>query len=172
MTARALLFAITLTALMQVPVFASGSVGIYALIEKVVFEPSNSPQRVRVYGAFAFLDSRSGGFGDVQKGYLYFQLPPDEAQKRAARLEWLDLSGVAGTGKAVAFGRWNYSGAFSDNDLKYLLTQGRSGELTVRKDGDPPGVPVLYLLNTGIVRLPDEGNLASLVKQLRSALQR
>jgi hypothetical protein len=167
-----LLTAVVLLGFFRITALASGSTGIFAIVEKIVFEPASAPQRVRIYGAFALLDSRSGGFGEVQKGYIYFQLPPDESQARAARLEWTELRGVAGTGKAVAFGRWNYGGNFSGNNMRYLLPQGKGGELVVRKETDAPGVPVVYLTDTGIVRLPDEGNLAAMVKRLKSALQR
>ena len=38
--------------------FASGPVGIYGIVERVVFEPSEqAPERIQVWGAFAIVDS-------------------------------------------------------------------------------------------------------------------
>jgi hypothetical protein len=99
-------------------------------------------------------------------------MPPCGVEARnAVGLQWLGLGGVAGTGRPIAFGRWDYSGAFSSEKLKYLLPEGKHGELAVQKDGTTPGVPVVYLMNKLIVRLPDEEELAALVRKMRVALQ-
>src|SRR5688572_11369375 len=58
---------------------ASGFVGIYGIIEKVVFEPNEEePERVQVWGAFAYTDGSGGKsltVSSVKRGYLYFRLP-------------------------------------------------------------------------------------------------
>ena len=55
--------------------FASGPIGIYGIVEKVVFEPNErSPERIQVWGAFAYVDggANSGlGVSAVKRGYLY-----------------------------------------------------------------------------------------------------
>lgn len=81
-------------------VSASGPVGIYGIIERVVFEPSESaPERVQVWGVFAYVNGCAGnpawpaaaprecgvaaataastrpGTSPVERGYLYFKLP-------------------------------------------------------------------------------------------------
>ena len=85
---------------------ASDPVGIYAIVEKVIFEPSEAaPQRVQIWGAFAFADTTRGGdyYTKPQVGYLYYTLPA--GNEAIARKEWADLKSVAGTGQGVAFGR-------------------------------------------------------------------
>lgn len=116
---------------------ASGTLGVYGIVERVVFEPSASaPERVRVYGAFALYASaraaRAGtpdggpaissaaaaatsasAMSGSERGYLYFTLPFPETSHAAARREWADLAAVAGTGEPVAFAGYGFIGAFS-----------------------------------------------------------
>ena len=41
------------------PVLASGSLGIFAVIDRVVFQPNaEAPETVQVFGAFAYYDGR------------------------------------------------------------------------------------------------------------------
>src|SRR5947199_9906383 len=74
---RLLALVLVLAACAPVPAHASDPVGIYAVVEKVVFEPSESaPERIQIWGAFALTDGRSGdGYLRAQRGYLYFTLP-------------------------------------------------------------------------------------------------
>jgi hypothetical protein len=87
---------------------ASDPVGIYAIVEKVVLEPSGAaPQRVQIWGAFAVADQTRRGdhYLPPARGYLYYTLKPGE--EAACRAEWSDLKALAGTGRAVGFGsRW------------------------------------------------------------------
>jgi hypothetical protein len=112
---------------------ASGPVGIYGIIERVVFEPSEqAPERVQLWGVFAyvntapeqavrpgFLRSPVGGVTPPARGYLYFKVPDvasgpfSQGDVDRARLEWRDLASVARTGQAVGFGRWGYIGNFA-----------------------------------------------------------
>src|SRR5687768_719730 len=93
---------------------ASGPLGIYGIVDKVVFEPDDrAPERVQVWGAFAYVDSWPGGsVSAARRGYLYFTLPqrvgttPGEVE--LIRREWADLKAVAGTAQAVGFGEWRY----------------------------------------------------------------
>ena len=55
--------------------FASGPVGLYGIIDKVVFEPNESaPERLQVWGAFAYADIQESGNGlgisAAKRGYL------------------------------------------------------------------------------------------------------
>jgi hypothetical protein len=83
------------------PLSASGPVGIYGIVERVVFEPNETaPERVQVWGAFVYAngcsssaawaagapvecgvlsaraaENQRGGVSPVSRGYLYFKLP-------------------------------------------------------------------------------------------------
>jgi hypothetical protein len=184
---KRMLFAIVCAALTvgaRVPQ-ASGPIGIYGIVEKVVFEPNEqAPERIQVWGAFAYAD----GVGDtgmatspVRRGYLYFTLPA--AQMDLVKKEWADLKAVAGTGQAVAFGNWMYIGGFGGLDPAintgktnppYLLQRRPQGgdrtELRVRPANEPPTLPSVYETNAGVVRLSADGNNSYVVKQLRAAL--
>ena len=101
---------------------ASGPVGIYAIIEKVIFEPSEqAPERIQIWGAFAVVDgglTRPGATSKPLRGYLYFKLPNGSAQA-ATKAEWEDLKSVAGTGQAVGFGNWGFVGSVQDVDYSH-----------------------------------------------------
>ena len=93
---------------------ASGPLGIYGIVEKVVIEPSEAaPDRMQVWGAFAYVEGASAQGLTVtaaKRGYLYFRMDPSQAD--AIKSEWADLKAVAGTGQAIAFGQWFYIGGF------------------------------------------------------------
>jgi len=169
---------------------ASGPVGVYAIIEKVVFEPNEaSPERIQVWGVFAFADDASinngltkpGPTSVPQRGYLYFALPPTSEQKQS-RVEWADLKAVAGTGQAVAFGRWGFVGRVDQVDSSinnsgyppYFLTSGNPAsrnDVRLRTKYDAGALPAIYATNAGIVKLTTEGNHAEIVHKLRELLQ-
>ena len=173
--------------LVPVSAAASGPLGIYGIVEKVVFEPSETaPERIQVFGAFAFVDD--GNATEATRGYLYFTLPEDKSQQAAARTEWSDLKAVAGTGQAVAFGRYLYIGGFdglrtgSPNGspprsqppyaLRPVSGGGAAANLWVHPESAPPADPVLYSTDSGIVKLSPNGTHAAIVSQLRQALRR
>jgi hypothetical protein len=81
---------------------ASDRVGIYGVIDKVVFEPNaENPERVQLWGSFAVAKRNDRDFYEpVERGYLYFRLASDQRQARA---EWKDLQSLAGTKKIAAF---------------------------------------------------------------------
>jgi len=73
---------------------ASGPIGIYGVVERVVFEPSEqSPQRVRVFGAFALVDggvNNPVGTSTPRRGFLYFSgrsKPAAGSPRRVGRFE-------------------------------------------------------------------------------------
>lgn len=175
---------------------ASFPVAFYGIIERVVFEPdAASPERVQVWGVFAYADRvvPDSGVSDsspVERGYLYFTLP-DYARGAAAssevdpvrreradlvRREWADLASVAGTGQAVAFGRWAYWGPFADlhpgrpGEARFSSRLTGDGTLTVRPPSAPLVSPVMYHTNAGIVKLSDRGSHAEIVSRLRAKL--
>lgn len=82
---------------------ASGPIAVYALVERVVFEPNaDKPQRIRISGVFITAEDRSYAYSAPQRGYLYFALP-NGAEELALR-EWADLKSVAGTRQVVGLG--------------------------------------------------------------------
>ena len=82
---------------------ASDPIGIYALIDRVVMEPSEGmAERVQVWGVFTTADRQTRSYTEPVRGYLYYALPGD--QQEQARTEWADLKRLAGTGEVVGFG--------------------------------------------------------------------
>ena len=164
---------------------ASGPVGIYGIIERVVFEPNDqAPERVQLWGAFAFHDNSQSpaSVSPASRGYLYFRLPAGSPGSDAAKIrtEWSDLKAVAGTNQAVAFGRWFYIGVFSALDPSrpfvtpmgiYAPSGGQRVDLHVRPASAPPADPIDYMTNAGVVKLP-EASHGAVVKDLRDALRR
>jgi hypothetical protein len=179
-------------------VAASGPLGIYGIVDRVVFEPDERfPERVQVWGAFAYVDGASGPLATspARRGYLYFTLPRflarrsaqregddpgGESQIALIRREWADLKAVAGTGQAVGFGSWAYIGYFGglQPDVRrsgppYVLQAaprgGEQTDLRVRPASETPVNPTAYQTNAGLVKLAERGSHASIVKQLRNA---
>ena len=124
---------VLLVALGTISISASGPLGIYGIVEKVVFEPNEKDaERIQVWGAFAYAvrsplegaevhvqpAQRGSGVSPVRRGYLYFKLRSSipgfttDAQVELIKKEWADLKSVAGTGQAVGFSRYDYIGAF------------------------------------------------------------
>ena len=87
-------------------VHASGPIGVYALVDKVTFEPNaEKPERIRISGVFITAEAtpdNSTVYSELQRGYLYLALP--KRNEELARREWADLTAVAGTGQVVGFG--------------------------------------------------------------------
>src|SRR5436190_2379016 len=106
---------------------ASGPVGIYAIIENVIFEPSEeAPERIQIWGAFAVVDgglTRPGATSKPLRGYLYFKLP-DGSARSVAKMEWADLKAVAGTEQAIGFGNWGFVGRVQDVDSRFNGSNG------------------------------------------------
>ena len=85
---------------------ASGPIGVYALVEKVTFEPNaDKPERIRISGVFITTEEtpdNSTVYLAPQRGYLYFRLP--KGNEELARREWVDLKSVAGTRQVLGLG--------------------------------------------------------------------
>ena len=116
---------------------ASGPIGVYALVDKVAFEPSSDkPERIRISGVFiAAVETpdNSTVYTAPQRGYLYFGLPKRDEQ--LARREWDDLKSVAGTRQVVGFG--------SDWGTK----------VRVRKPNEEAKLPGDYPMGNGVVKI-------------------
>src|SRR5213592_2762368 len=97
---------------------ASDPVGIYALVDKVVFEPNETnPERVQIWGAFAIAEGYGYTYKNAERGYLYYKA--NSEKPTACRNEWTDLKAVAGTGQIVAFGsRYGEKGALRKQEAK------------------------------------------------------
>jgi len=165
---------------------ASGPIGIFGLIEKVVFEPSEAAaERVQVWGAFAYVEGGTSGVATsaARRGYLYFRLDPGAtpAQRDTVRTEWADLKTVAGSSQVVGFGNWGYIGGFGgldpsvrNNTPPYILEmypgRGEMTDLRVRPASEAPASPAVYQTNAGVVKISDQGNHAAVAKALREAM--
>jgi hypothetical protein len=114
------------------PARASDPVGVYALVEKVVLEPNEqAPERIQIWGVFALAQGQHGNeYQPPVRGYLYFAIPPGQAQ--LARNEWADLKKMAGTGQIAGFG--------SRRDLS----------VRVRRAGEKAASPDLYPIHAGL----------------------
>ena len=125
---------------------ASDPVGIYALVDKVVFEPGETnPERIQVWGAFAIAEGNGYNYKNAERGYLYYKV--NSEKPTASRNEWSDLKTVAGTGQIVAFGS------------RY----GEKGKL--RKKESKPENPDLYPVAMGLTKVKEKNDYEPL-KQL------
>jgi hypothetical protein len=186
-----LLLLISMVLIATSSLMASGQVGIYGIVSKVVFEPNDkTPERIQIWGAFTLVDGGTGSGGKTltpQRGYLYFTLPAagNSSQREAASKEWADFKAIAGTGQVVAC-RFGYIGAFSDELISrpsgmppYVLMGGdpinfamSHAENPIRGESVVPTSPDSYPLNMGLTKLSNTGNLAAVVKELQDALKR
>lgn len=153
--------AVAAALLMVATVKASDPVGVYAMVERVVFEPSESaPKNVQIWGVFTSsvepprpTYKPEQAYGDVQKGYMYFTCAADKASMCAA--EWSDLKSVAGKSEIVGFStRWARSKA------------------RVRTASETPSAPDMYEMNVGVVKVGKYGDYPTLVAALKAAIGR
>jgi hypothetical protein len=113
---------------------ASDRVGIYALVDKVVLEPSpGNPQRIQIWGTFALaMPNDLDAYQAPRRGYLYFTLPFEAKQ---ARTEWEDIVKKAGSRQAIAFA--------NRFDLR----------ARVRASDEKPANPEPYPVSLGVITL-------------------
>jgi hypothetical protein len=180
--------AVALCLFLVAHVSASGRTGVYAVIEKVVFEPNEAnAERIQLWGAFSFVGQEmfprsappAEATSNPVRGYFYFSMPKGTAdQIKVVRNEWTDLKAMAGTGQAVSFGQWNYMGVMGPDGPTggvYVSVQVdeknfQGYPLLLLTLAPPRGTPTPYVTNTGLVKLPAEGSHAATVKRLRDAL--
>jgi hypothetical protein len=124
----------------SVPAKISGSTAVYAIVDRVVFEPSAyKPERIQVWGAFVTPNPAHDDFLPPQKGLLYFTLPPSRWRiTDVVRREWKDLSGIAGSRQVMAF-----------CNLQNLPR--------VRGEREKPGMPDVYWVNVGVQKIRGSG---------------
>ena len=137
-TLRRPLALFSMAGLLAMPAALSDPVGVYAVVDRVVLEPSaTSPTAVQVWGTFRISKQEPGDdYSPPVKGYLYYAINP--ANERASRAEWTDLQGVAGKKQIVAFGaKWQQN----------RRTLGR-----VRCASEKPASPDVYPLGIGVMK--------------------
>jgi hypothetical protein len=153
-----LLAAGLLTAAMNTTGIAkNGGVGIYAIVDKVAFEPDRaSPERVRIDGTFVVpIRMSSGDYAPPKRGFLYFKTV--HGRENAARRDWAALTSVAGTGEVIGFAYYwvpdphtggnphhtlevtvhSSVGAASPDDYPLSFAEVLSGENGIVKAGHP-----------------------------------
>ena len=133
-----------------IPAHASDFFGVFAIVDKVTFEPATGdrPDRIVITGLFAISKQQPGDQYDApQRGYMYFKLG-DKADQ--ARREWNDLKSLAGKKEVVAFG------------AKYE-PKGR-----VRKADEKAENPDVYQPSQGLLRVRTDSDFIA-VKALREA---
>lgn len=140
---------------------ASDPVGVYAMVERVVFEPNDTaPMAVQVWGAFTLAvqpTSRAykpeDAYSAPARGYLYYTCDP--AKQSICAAEWNDLKSVAGKTEVVGFGaRWG------------------TEKPRLRPVTEQPARPDMYVSNIGVVKIGKYGEYPSLVDGLKAALAR
>jgi len=126
-------------------VHASGPIAVYALVDKVTFEPNaEKPETIQISGVFITAAERSDTYSAPQRGYLYFKLP--SGNEVLALREWADLKSVAGTRQVVGFGSsW-------------------STKARVRKPDEEAKSPDEFVLGNGVVKVnPDQPRAKALL---------
>ncbi|MBM3833924.1 MAG: hypothetical protein FJ403_11770 [Verrucomicrobia bacterium] len=132
---------------------ASDPIGVFALIDKVVLEPNEtSPERIQIWGAFAFAEGRGDAYAAPKRGYLYYKLPAEKA--KAARTEWADLKLAAGKSEVIGFG------------ARY----GEKGKL--RKPDEKPENPDAYPVGWGLIRMKERDANYAPIRQLLALVPR
>jgi len=114
---------------------ASDPTGIYAVVDRVVLEPSpDAPERIQVWGTFVIAQPRAT-YGPPERGYLYYSLRP--GKEDLCRREWADFKKIAGTHQIIGFGaRW-----------------GDDGRGRVRKATEKPASPDVHPVATGTLHI-------------------
>jgi len=181
---RAILFfaaVISMTATLT----ASGHLAIYAVIEKVIFEPNEQiAERIQLWGAFSFVYGglRNGrSSSPPERGYLYLSVPPKStpADRDAIKKEWADLKAVASTGEVVALGDWGTVGnrvLVQNHGVERPPARGESSpylvELRVLRESPVRAAPVPYSINTGIVKVARSGSNSALLEELQALVKK
>ena len=114
---------------------ASDFTGVYALVDKVVLEPSaDKPEHIQIWGVFARAQpTTSNDYEAPQRGYLYFKLPKEKED--LARKQWADFKSIAGTRQVAAFGRRHQP------------------QPRVRKADEKPDAPDVFDVGMGVVKV-------------------
>ncbi len=163
--------AVLLLSLAPAAVFAKNvSIGIYAIIDQVTFEPDGaSPNLVRISGVFVVpIPMSSGDYRTPQRGYLYFRIRA--GMEQASRRDWNQLKSIAGTGQVVGFAQyWVPNPGDPSGNPHHSL------EVTVhaeRASASPDAYPLPNI--TGVVKHGDRGDpeFDKITAQLQKASRR
>ena len=129
---------------------ASDGIGIYARIDKLVFEPNaGAPERIQIWGAFALASKQDrNGYDAPMRGYPYYSINQDK--KEVCRKEWADLKALAGTDRIIGFG-----GRYQTN-------------CRVRKADDKATEPDVYPVGYGLVKMSQRGTEYPPIHELRA----
>jgi hypothetical protein len=135
--------------LVQISFAKNGNIGIYGIVDKVVFEPDEgSPERIQIWGLFVVpIPISSGLYKAPQRGVLYFSIPPD--RKEIARKEWIELKRLAGSGQILGFTEYWVANPSDPQGNPHT-----SLVVHVHKSG-PLGLPDAYPLGIGVLRIDD-----------------
>jgi hypothetical protein len=139
-------------AVVTIPAKASDPIDTYCMVEKVVFEPEDCPDRAQIWGACARVNRRTAGTMSASRGYFYYAVPT--GREEAARAEWMDLKSVAGKDQVVGFGGL------------------RGPQARFRGTAEKPAAPETYPLNVGVVKLHQFNLPESLVTELKTVMSR
>lgn len=123
--------------------------GVYARVDKVVFEPNETaPERIQIWGAFALASKENrNSYEPAQLGYLYYSLKPDKEE--ICRKEWADLKSIAGSGQIIGFG-----------------SRGQPARL--RKAKENASDPDVYPVANGLQKINDRPSDYGPIRELRS----
>jgi hypothetical protein len=144
-----MLSAAVILLLVQISLAKNGNIGIYGIVDKVVFEPDEgSPERIQIWGLFVVpIPISSGLYKAPQRGVLYFSIPPD--RKEIARKEWVELKSLAGSGQILGFTEYWVANPSDPQGNPHT-----SLVVHVHKNG-PLGLPDAYPLGIGVLRIDD-----------------
>lgn len=165
-----LIASVLLVGLTTTVIAKNGSIGIYAILDHVTFEPDGpSPDLVRIDGIFVIpVPMSSGAYMETpQRGYLYFRIP--HGMEQAVRKDWAELKTLAGTGQVVGF-----AGYWVPNPNDRYGNPHHSLEVHVHKDGESSSPDVYPLPNRkGIVKTADkdEPDFDKIAARLQKALR-
>jgi hypothetical protein len=145
-----ILSAAVILVLVQGSVGKNGNVGIYGIVDKVVFEPDGStPERIQIWGSFVVpVPISSGLYKAPRRGVLYFSVPPN--RKETARKEWIELKRLAGSGQILGFTEY-----WVPNPSDPQGNPHTSLVVHLHKNG-PLGLPDAYPLGIGVLRIDGE----------------
>jgi len=163
-----ILCAVVILWLVQISRAKNGNIGIYGIVDKVVFEPDESyPERIQVWGLFVVpVPISSGLYKAPERGVLYFGIPAD--RREIARKEWIELKRLAGSGQVLGFTEY-----WVPNPSDPQGNPHTSLVVHVHKNG-PLGLPDAYPLGIGVLRIDDghkpEGYERRIITQLLESL--
>jgi hypothetical protein len=126
---------------------ASGPIGVYVIVDKVVLEPADAPTTIQIWGTIALAkDGTSRNFTDPARGYLYYKAPT--GREDVCRKEWNEMKKAAGTGEVIWFG-----------DSTEPAALGK-----VRTAKEKPEAPTDYPLGNGLGKARDDAEFGPIAK--------